>query len=247
MASCTLVTGASSGIGRAAAIRLSARRPLILHGRDTGRLEDTRRLCANPDLHVIWTHDLRDTDTIAASLGALLIPAGRTVDAFVHSAGMVTPLPVRDTSARTVLDTMAVNCLAAVEIAHCLVRRKTNAAALANIVLVSSIWSRYGARAHSAYCASKAALDGWMRAAAVELAPAVRVNSILPGAIESPMSKEVFDEPEIAARMKRDYPLGTGYPEDVAAVIDFLLSPEARWITGQQFLVDGGRTANLSH
>ena len=62
-------------------------------------------------------------------------------------------------------------------------------------MVVSSIWSRFGARGHSLYCASKAALDGMVRALAVELAPAVRINSLLPGAVTTPMSREALSGP----------------------------------------------------
>ena len=85
-----------------------------------------------------------------------------------------------------------------------------------------------------------------MRALAVELAPAVRVNSILPGAIDTPLAAAAFSDAEIMEKFQRDYPLGVGQPSDIAEAIRFLLSQEARWWTGQEIVVDGGRTVNLS-
>jgi NAD(P)-dependent dehydrogenase (short-subunit alcohol dehydrogenase family) len=85
-----------------------------------------------------------------------------------------------------------------------------------------------------------------MRALAVELAPEVRVNSVLPGAVETAMTKQVFADPEVAPRVSAEYPLGTGKPGDIAAAVEFLLSEDARWITGQQLVVDGGRTVNIT-
>lgn len=241
----TLITGASSGIGRAAAIRLSRDRKLILHGRDMARLEETKQGCTAPGNHSIWQFDLSCVESLAESLTNLLRDGDR-VESFVHCAGMATVLPMRTTGCRTFSETMSVNFLSAAEIIRVLLQKSVNNRALGNIVFISSIWSRFGSRGHSAYCASKAALDGLMRALAVELAPAVRVNSVLPGAVPSRMAEEGFEDAEIVEAMKRNYPLGTGQTTDIADAVEFLLSEKARWITGQQITVDGGRTANMS-
>jgi len=242
----TLITGASAGLGRAAAVRLSRQQRLILHGRNLERLEETRRMCESPERHIIWVFDLKQVSELAASLAPLLTSEGRGVDAFVHCAGIVTVLPMRSVDHRVARDIMDVNFFSAVEIINLLLKKKINGRHLASILFVSSIWSRFGARAHSAYCASKAALDGLMRALAVELAPAVRVNSILPGAIETSMAARAFDDPAILDKLKRDYPMGLGQPEDIADTIEFILSAKARWLTGQEIVVDGGRTVNMS-
>jgi NAD(P)-dependent dehydrogenase (short-subunit alcohol dehydrogenase family) len=242
---CVLVSGASSGIGRAVAQRLSPHHALLLHGRDLARLAETRALCQQPERHTLWCCDFADPSSIAPSLVPLLEPE-RHVYGFVHCAGIASVLPARSVDHRAALGVLNVNFLSAVEIVSLLLRKKINAQQLQSIVLISSIYSRGGARAHSAYCASKAALDGWMRALALELAPAVRVNSIQPGAIETPMSAETMEDPEIAEKLRRDYPLGTGSPDDIAGAVEFLLSPAARWINGHELVIDGGRTVNLS-
>lgn len=242
----TLITGASSGIGRAAALRLSAHRPLLLNGRDTHRLEETRSLCSHPDHHVIWPFDLSQVQGIAGSLTPLLAPFKRTINAFVHCAGTVSVLPARSLEPAVLQHSMAANFLSAAEILRLLLKRSVNQGSLRRIIFISSIWSSFGARGHSAYCASKAALDGFMRSLAVELAPDVRVNSIQPGAIQTPLAQQGFADPEIVDRLMRDYPLGLGHVEDIADMIEFLLSDRARWITGQQVVVDGGRSINMS-
>lgn len=245
-AAATLVTGASSGLGRAITIRLSQERRLVLGGRDPGRLEETRSLCWDPGRHGIWVHDLREVAGIEASLAACRTALGIPVEAFVHCAGMVKVLPMRASGADLFQETFAVNVLAAAEIVRCLLRKGINRDALRDLVFVSSIWSRFGSRGHAAYCASKAGLDGLMRALAVELAPVVRVNSVLPGAVPTPMADPGLEDPEISARFRADYPLGLGRPEDVAQAVAYLLSAEARWVTGHAFTIDGGRTANMS-
>jgi NAD(P)-dependent dehydrogenase (short-subunit alcohol dehydrogenase family) len=239
-----LITGASSGVGRATALRLSAHHPLILHGRNPQRLEETRLLCSNPELHILWPLDLNEISSISNSLISLL--AESRVEAFVHCAGAVTVLPTRSTDHTVAQALMNVNFLSAVEIVNVLLKKKINDRALANVVFISSIFSRFGAKGHAAYCASKAALDGFMRAVAVELAPTIRVNSILPGAMKTTMSSNGFSDPEIVKKLEHDYPMGIGDPSDVANAVEFLLSSNASWLTGQQIAVDGGRTANMS-
>ena len=103
-----------------------------------------------------------------------------------------------------------------------------------------------GAKAFNVYSASKAALDALMRSLAVELAPNVRLNSVLPGAIQTRMTDHIFKDAELLNRMTKDYPLGVGYPSDIFEMVRFLISDESRWITGQQFVVDGGRSINIS-
>jgi NAD(P)-dependent dehydrogenase (short-subunit alcohol dehydrogenase family) len=85
-----------------------------------------------------------------------------------------------------------------------------------------------------------------MRALAVELAPATRVNSILPGAIQTSMAEGGFADPAIVEKLRQDYPLGIGRPDDIASAVEFVLSAGARWLTGQEIVIDGGRTINAS-
>lgn len=244
--SATLITGTSSGLGRASALRLSRERTLILHGRNLDRLEETRRQCHGPERHIIWPFDLKNIDNLSDALARLLLERTLSVEAFVHCAGMVTVLPARSTDHRVAQEIMTVNFLSAVEIINTLLKKKNNSGGLSNIVFMSSIWARFGARGHSAYCASKAALDGYMRALAVELAPATRVNSILPGAIQTPMAEDGFADPAIVEKLRQDYPLGTGRVDDIASAVEFVLSDGARWLTGQEIVLDGGRTINAS-
>jgi NAD(P)-dependent dehydrogenase (short-subunit alcohol dehydrogenase family) len=241
-----LITGASSGIGREMAVQMSAAWPLILHGRDAARLEQTRQACAEPARHLVWQHDLADVDGLAASLAGVIGGAGVRVCAFVHCAALLQVLPLRSLATAQVREAFNVNALSAMEIVNVLMKKKINERHLKSVVFISTIASQFGARGFSAYCASKAALDGLMKALAVELAPQVRVNSVLPGGIRTPMTREIFAAPEMVEKFERDYPLGIGEPADVIHLVEFLVSEKARWITGQQMVVDGGRTANIT-
>lgn len=242
----TLITGATSGIGRETSILLSASRNLILHGRDAARLEETRRLCKNPNRHIFWQLELREVDQIEDSLTKLLEQNQLAVESFVHCAGTLKLLPLRSVERGLVREIMDVNFSSAVEIVRLLIRKKINEKHLRGIVFVSSTASQFGARGFNLYCASKGALDAFMRAIAVELAPSVRVNSVLPGAVRTAMTDGMFEDPERLKHFQAEYPLGLGEPSDIASAVEFLLSDKARWITGQQLVVDGGRTVNIT-
>jgi NAD(P)-dependent dehydrogenase (short-subunit alcohol dehydrogenase family) len=189
--------------------------------------------------------DLAEVEGIESSLGALQSAQNVTVEAFVHCAGMLKIARFRSLAFETAVQTMNVNFLSAVAILRSLLGR-ANRQQLRNVVFISSTASQFGARGFNMYCASKGALDALMRALAVELAPAVRVNSVLPGGVRTEMTASMFEDPEIKERIQRDYPLGIGEPEDIASAVEFLLSDRSRWITGQQLVVDGGRTVNIT-
>jgi NAD(P)-dependent dehydrogenase (short-subunit alcohol dehydrogenase family) len=244
--SAILITGASSGIGRQIAVRLSQSRRLILHGRDPERLAETRALCRGPDGHLCWNFDLREVDAVDASLTQLIEEHRVPVAGFVHCAAMLQIQPLRLCERTLAQETMNVNFMSAVAILRLLVRRKLNGKHLRGAVFISSTASQFGARGFGLYCASKGALDSFMRAMAVELAPDVRVNSVLPGAVKTAMTEAMLLDPDLRGRMEDGYPLGLGEPNDIVDAVEFLLSDKARWITGQQMVVDGGRTVNIT-
>jgi len=241
-----LITGASSGIGREMAISLSEHYPLILGGRDQARLEESRVGCHEPDRHLCWAQDLAKVADLAETLPAFLVANGAQIGAFVHCAALLKVLPLRSISIAHAQDVINANMLAAMEITRLLMRKNVNAKALRNVVFISTIASQFGAKGFTAYCASKAGLDGLMKALAVELAPDVRVNSVLPGAVRTPMTEAMYADAETAERLMRDYPLGIGQASDITQAVAFLLSDQARWITGHQLVVDGGRSVNIS-
>ena len=242
----TLITGSSSSLGAEIAARLSQTRRLLLSGRNVSRLAQTRDRCARPHEHLLWPLDLRDVASLEALLRQCLTANGITVDGFVHCAGVLKLLPMRSVEVAAATETMNVNFLSAAEIVRLLLKKAINQHQLRSVVFVSSTASQFGAKGFNLYCASKGALDALMRALAVELAPAVRVNSVLPGAVKTRMTEAMFDDPHVKARIERDYPLGIGEPSDIASAVEFLMSDNARWITGQQLVVDGGRTVNIS-
>ncbi len=244
--SAVLVTGASSGIGRSVAVRLSRQNTLILHGRDRDKLEETRKLCSGTG-HVIWSYDLMNTEGLRSSLSSVLQASHYHICGFVNSAGISFTRSVRLTELSDIDRVMRINFVAPYTIVSALTSKRINASVLRSAVFISSIWSAFGAAGHSVYSASKASLDGALKSLAVELAPSVRLNSIAAGAVRTPMSEAALDNEEIRSRLDATYPLGVGNTDSIAAVCEFLLSDAADWITGQVITVDGGRTSNMSY
>jgi NAD(P)-dependent dehydrogenase (short-subunit alcohol dehydrogenase family) len=242
----TLITGSTGGVGHAVASLLAEYQPLLLHGRDEASLKTLLKSCSSRYKHQIWNHDLGKVESVSSSLETLLISKGISVSSFVHCAGIATVLPARGASLFATQQSFNVNCVSAQQIIASLLKKRMNAALLRNIIFISSIYSRTGVRGHSIYCATKAALDGLMRALAVELAPETRVNSILPGALDTTMAANAMSDADVLSNLRDSYPLGIGKAEDIASAVRFLLSNESRWITGQEVVIDGGRTVNFS-
>ena len=241
-----LVTGASSGIGSFIARSLSSQYKVILHGRDGDKLIRVIAGCENPSAQLAFVADLQQYEALESVLSSFIIEKKIEIIGFVHCAGFMNMIPAKMTSAAAIQKTFSTNLFSAAMIIKVLLQRKVNESALKNVVFISSNISNFGAKAFSLYSASKAGIDGLMRSLAVELAPAVRVNSVLPGAIHTPMTTSIFQDEEKAKSMLSTYPLGEGFPEDIADMVEFLLSEKSKWITGQQFTVDGGRTINIS-
>ncbi len=241
-----LVTGANSGIGKEIAIQLSNYYNILLHGRNMEKLNDIEVLCNPSNITLKWLNNLEDIDAVENSLTSYITSNSIEIFKFVHCAGVMKMAPLKMSTLSILQQTFNVNVFAPNLICKVLTNKKVNNSVLNSAVFISSNISNHGAKAMSAYGSSKSALDGLMRSLAIELAPKVRVNSVLPGAVETKMTKDILANELVRDRMLAVYPLGIGNPNDICQAVIFLLSENARWITGQQFTVDGGRTINIS-
>ena len=240
-----IVTGASSGLGRAAAIELSRRgATLILMGRDEKRLQETAGLLETRDFQILPL-DLRDHAKIFPAVKKFALHKGR-IYGLCYSAGIVETRPLASMKSESLQQMLDVNLIGALELAKVVCRRDIMEENGGSILFVSSIYARVGMAGQIGYSASKGAISAAARAMAIELARRnIRVNAISPGLVKTDMTANAFSvlsESQVKA-MEEAYPLGSGTPEEVARAAVFLLAPENRWITGIDLVVDGGYTA----
>ena len=235
-----LVTGASSGMGALCAKQFSSSHRLIMASENLEMLEAVRNECANPEQHILWHCNFAtDREHIAESLTTLLKEHDAVVDKYVHFAGLTKLLPLKTFSIPNIDLIFNVNFFSILEILKALLK-KSNAKALNNVVLISAMVSERGNVGNSIYAASKGAINSLVYTLARELAPDTRINALMPGAIETPMSANLDES--YKEEMRRDTPLGWGTPQDVVDYVEFLFSDKSKWITGQTLFVDGGRS-----
>ncbi len=229
-----LVTGAGKGIGRATAHLLAA------HGAQVWALsrsaDDLASLQAEIGCRTLAV-DLADAASTREAVESAL-----PIDALVNCAGIVELASFVDTPADLFDRVMAVNARAPMIVAQAVVRDLLRRRAPGAIVNVSSIAAQVGTPDHTAYCASKAALDAITRVMALELGPhGIRVNSVNPVVTLTPMAQQAWSDPAKAALMKSRVPLQRfAQPQEVASVIAFLLGPGAAMVHGTCIDVDGG-------
>ena len=236
----TLISGATSGVGEQLARDLSGTCRLVLHGRDAGRVAALRSLLPSGEDCQAWIHDFRGS---TEGLEAELEPWAGRIEALVHCVGVASVSAFRLMEPAAVREVFELNFFSALALARALVALDAGHGRLRSIVFISSAASVRGEKAASAYCASKGALDAMVRALAAELAPAVRVNAVLPGLMDTRMSRGTMEHPGFADMLAARYPLGLGDVRDAGAAVRLLLSDSCRWVTGASFVVDGGRTA----
>lgn len=232
-----LITGASSGIGRQTAIQLSENYNLVLCARRKPELEATKKMCKNSENHIVFEYDLSDVEHIEDALNNFLLSHDIVIDKFLHCAGTLTLLGAKGFDLNTCKNIFNVNVFSAMAIMKVLLK-KNNKKSLNNVIFISAIYSKKAVIGNSLYAASKGALDSYMRCMAKELAPEVRINSILPGGIETAITNTTPEEQK--KEIEKSYPLGFGQTKDIANMAEFLFSEKSNWITGQQFSVDGG-------
>jgi len=239
-----LVTGASSGIGRATATLLSQLGAAIVAvGRNSARLEETRDSLTGSGHHAM-VFDLGDLEAIPGWMAKVVDQSG-PLDGLVHCAGIASLAPIRVLNMAEVEQVMRINYLSAVALTKEFSRKRVHRKD-GSIVLISSVAGVVGVPGRTAYSASKGALTAFARSAALELAGAgLRVNCIAPAYVRTELyeaTRASLTDEQLNALVAAQ-PLGLGEPLDVAHAVAFLLAPTGRWITGSVLAVDGGYTA----
>ena len=237
-----VVTGASRGIGRGCAIALAeAGADIMLMARSHSELEETAcEVRATGQSVQSTVCDVTDSRQVEEAVDFL-----EQIDILVNNAGTNVPEPFLEVSEENLDRMLAVNVKGVFLVAQAAARRMVERGEGGSIINISSQMGHVGAPRRTVYCATKHAVEGLTKAMAVELAPhKVRVNSVAPTFVETPMSKPFLEEETFREDTLSRIPLGRlGQVEDVAGAVLFLASPAAGLITGASLLVDGGWTA----
>lgn len=236
-----LVTGAGSGIGRATSVecsKLGAR--LVLVDINEQGLADTMALLEQPELeHLSFAVNLCDEEAIADMVGKLPV-----LDGVSNNAGITKLVPLQFIGADDFERIHKVNLLAPILLTKYLVKKKKIAKGGSIVFTASAGGVFVSSFGNAIYATSKCGVDGYMRTAALELAPkGIRCNSVNPGMVETPLINRGQITDEQHEKDKENYPLGRyGKPEDVAFATIYLLSDASCWMTGTALKIDGGLT-----
>ena len=241
-----LVTGASSGIGRAVARALGAEGAVVaLGGRRRDRLEEVAaELNAKGVKTLVLTGDVKEEPTAAAWVKQTVDAFGG-LDVLVNAAGVIGNGSVMDTTAESWRHVMATNVDSILWMTRAAAEPlKTRKGAIVNVSSVAGGVRPYPGLA--SYCVSKGAVDMLTRCSALDFAPfGVRVNAIAPGVVVTELhtvTNAVADYPAFLERGKTTHPIGrVGNAEEVATLVLYLASDEAGWVTGANVSIDGGR------
>ena len=234
-----LVTGASSGIGKAIAIECSKMgAKVVITGRNEQRLQETYEQLegAQPAYIVADLTKKEDIETLINQIGSL--------NGLVNCAGLTITKPFKFLQEEDIEEVMTVNFNAPLLLTQLLIKKK-KLQKTSSIVFISSIsGTKVSLIGNSIYSASKGAINGICKGLALELAPQqIRVNTVVPGMVETNIVSggEIAEEQLEIDRQK--YPLKRyGKPEEVAYAVVYLLSGASSWVTGSNLLIDGGYT-----
>ncbi|HLH74666.1 MAG TPA: SDR family oxidoreductase [Chloroflexota bacterium] len=239
-----VVTGSSTGIGRAIALRLA---------------QDGADICIN------YVHHAEDANAVQAEIkqtgrraivvcaDVSQVPQARQliaeavaqlggIDILVNNAGIEVIQPFLEVTEENYDRVLAVNLKGAFFCTQAAAQQMVRQGRGGRIINISSVHEDLAMPGNAPYCASKGGMRMMMRTVALELAKHnITVNDVGPGAIATPINRKTLENPQLLAALKAEIPLGRiGSPEDVAGVVSFLASPEAAYVTGSTYFIDGG-------
>jgi NAD(P)-dependent dehydrogenase (short-subunit alcohol dehydrogenase family) len=232
-----LVTGASSGIGRAVAIECSKMgAAVVITGRNAERLDETYDLLAPGQKHLQLVADLTSKEAIETLASNLPL-----LDGVVHCAAIIKKLPLKFISEKSFVEINEANIIAPAILTQKIIKRKV-LKDNGSIVFISSIAAKVASLGNIMYMASKGAINSLARGMALELAEKkIRVNCIEPALVKTNLTS-VLTEQDMENYEKK-FPLGRfGKPEEIAYACIYLLSDAAQWVTGTSITIDGGVT-----
>lgn len=238
-----LVTGGSSGIGLGCAVALAevgARVTIMARRRE--QLDDAVAAMAEAGLAAeALTGDIADIESMAAAVESL-----RPLDIFVNSAGLARHSPATETQVTDFDAVMDVNLRGAYFASQTVAKAMIADGRQGSIINISSQMAVVGGIDRAVYCASKHAVEGFTKSMAIELGPhRVRVNTICPTFIRTPLTEQTFSQPARVKWIEEKIKLGrVGEVEDIMGAVQFLASDASALVTGTALLIDGGWTAD---
>ncbi|MCG3713222.1 SDR family oxidoreductase [Aliarcobacter butzleri] len=241
-----LVTGASDGLGKAICLLLNSLGANVI---GIARSEDKlKSLKAEMEYKEKFSYIIRDLSIDIDELPSLVSKIAKEygkLSGLVYAAGIIEILPLKAITEEKLNQIHGLNFNAGVMLCKGFSDKRNNVGDKSSIVLLSSIASLLGYKGLISYSTSKGAINSLVKSLAIELSQnKIRVNTVSPGHINTELfnqNKEFYSK-EFLEELETKYPFGLGEPEDIANIVTFLLSDKSRWITGQNIVVDGGRT-----
>ncbi len=238
-----LVTGATSGIGRGCAVALAeAGADVVLTARNAARLDETVRLFKAEGWQArSLPFDVGDLDAMRAA-----VEANGPFDILVNSAGLARHAPARETQAADFDAVMDVNLRGAYFLLQAVAKGLLEAERPGSLITISSQMGHVGGIDRAVYSASKHAVEGFTKSMAIEFGgQGIRVNTICPTFIRTPLTEQTFDNPERVRWIEEKIKLGrVGEIEDIMGAVVYLASDASALVTGSALMIDGGWTAD---
>jgi glucose 1-dehydrogenase len=239
-----LVTGAAQGIGQACAVRLAKEgaKVVLCDVNEAAGEGAAKGIEASGGRATFVRCDVSKAADVASALAATLEAFGR-VDVLVNNAGVVDDAPFLELSIDELDRVLAINLRGAFLMAQAAARQMVAQGSAGSIVNMSSINAQFALPDHVAYSISKGGINQLTKAMAIALASKdIRVNAVGPGTIDTPLLANVVKDKAFRAKVLSRTPMGRyGRPDEIAAIVAWLASDEASYVTGTTVYADGGR------